>query len=337
MIWRSRLKTVAPGLLCLSYWLGMGGGVTVRGQSAGVTETETIRLDTSLVVIDAQVIDRRGGQFINGLKASDFRLYDDGQRQEISHFSQDRLNLSMILLLDLSGSVSPVLDEIRDGALGALSRLKRTDEVSLMAFSSKTELLQDFTPDRQLVVNRLSRIEKTPVIGQGTSLFQALSEAALHMGRSAMAPSRRVIIVITDNVAWEYNSVGLSEPEVTRQVLDSGTMVCGLVVEGALTRTERIFLRNRQGRDIYRRRMSIDPFVDLTGGEMVRARPLEVSSQLGRLVEHLRSRYSFGYAPRRDANSTGFHQIRLELTEQASQRLGEVSIRTRRGYRIGAH
>ena len=298
-------------------------------------ETETIRLDTNLVVIDAQVISRRNGEFIIGLKPADFILYDDGFRQEISHFSQDRLNLSMMLLLDLSGSVSPVLDEIRDNALGALSRLKKTDEVSLMAFSSQTELLQDFTRDRQLVINQIGRIRKTPVIGQGTSLFQALSDASHHMGRSASGSSRRIIIVITDNVAWDYNSTVLDESELKRRVLDSGSMVCGLVVEGALSRTEKIFLRNQCGRDIYRRRMSIDPFVELTGGEMVRANPLELSTQLTRLVEHLRSRYSFGYTPRREGNGSGFHQIRLELTEQALRQLGEVTIRTRKGYRIG--
>lgn len=323
----------AVGLLYATSWCGVSGGSVAWAQGAITPETETIRLDTSLVVIDAQVIGRRAGEFINGLKVSDFVLYDDGVRQEISHFSQDRLNLSLLLLLDLSGSVSPVLEEIRDGALGALSKLKRTDEVSLMAFSSQTELVQEFTRDRQLIANRIGRIEKTPVIGQGTSLFQALSKAALHVGRSAIGSSRKVIIVITDNVAWDYHSTGLSESEVTRDLLDSGSMVCGLVVEGTLSRTEKIFLRNRNGHDMYRRRMTIDPFVDLTGGEMVRANPLEVSGQLAQLVEHLRSRYSFGYAPKRDGN--GFHQIRLELTEQARRRLGEVSIRTRRGYRVG--
>ncbi|MFM8395462.1 MAG: VWA domain-containing protein [Acidobacteriota bacterium] len=309
--------------------------IGAAGQSASMPDSETIRLDTSLVVFDAQVINRRTGEFVNGLRANDFILRDDGAAQEISHFSQDRLNLSVILLLDLSGSVSPVLQEIRLGALGALSRLKQADEVSLMVFSSQTELVQDFTRDRKLIVDRIGEIEKTPVIGQGTSLFQALSNAASHMGQKAGGSSRRVIIVITDNVAWDYNSAGLGEPEVARQILSSGSMVCGLVVEGSLTRTEKLFRRDRDGRDIYRRRMTIDPFIDLTGGEMVRANPAAISNQLARLVEHLRSRYSFGYTPKREGNAAGYHEIRLELTEQAARRLGEVMVRTRRGYRVG--
>ena len=329
MAGRRLLNLLASVLLCPTILV-----IGVAGQTPSISDSETIRLDTSLVVFDAQVINRRTGEFVNGLRANDFILLDDGAAQEITHFSQDRLNLSVILLLDLSGSVSPVLQEIRLGALGALSRLKQADEVSLMAFSSKTELVQDFTRDRRVIVDRIGQIEKTPVIGQGTSLFQALSDAALHMGQKASGSSRRVIIVITDNVAWDYNSAALGEPEVARQILSSGSMVSGLVVEGSLTRTEKLFRRDRDGRDIYRRRMTIDPFIDLTGGEMVRANPAEVSSQLARLVDQLRSRYSFGYTPKREGNTAGYHEIRLELTAQAAQRLGGVMVRTRRGYQI---
>ena len=245
------------------------------------------------------------------------------------------LNLSVILLLDLSGSVSPVLSEIRAGALGALNRLKRTDEVAVMAFSSKIELVQDFTRDRELTSARIAGIARTPVIGQGTSLYQALADAAGHMSRMGGRSSRRIIIVITDNVAWEYKSAGLTTEEVTRSVLDSGSMVCGLVVEGALTRTEKIFLRDGGGRDLYRRRMTIDPFIDLTGGELIKSNPAGVAGQLGRMVDHLRRRYSFGYTPKREGESVGYHRIELQLNPAPGRRPGEVAVRTRQGYRIG--
>jgi hypothetical protein len=92
-------------------------------------------------------------------------------------------------------------------------------------------------------------------------------------------------------------------------------MVCGLVVEGALTRTEKIFRRDRDGRDIYRRRMTIDPFIDLTGGEMIRANPAEVSSQLapaGRSsAQPLQLRIHPETGRQRDRR---YHQIRLQLT-----------------------
>ena len=71
--------------------------------------SEVVKINTDLVVLDAQVLRKKDGRAINSLKREDFLLSEDGQRQEIVHFSQDRLPLSILLLLDLSASVRPVI------------------------------------------------------------------------------------------------------------------------------------------------------------------------------------------------------------------------------------
>lgn len=317
-------------------WLLLAFSAMVQGQTtapaADLTIDEIIRLDASLVVLDVQALNRKTGQIINGLKPADFELYEDGVRQEISHFSQDKLALSVVLLMDLSGSVSPVLKEIQSGALLALDRLKENDEVAVVAFSSETVVVQDFTRDRRLIIDKIGSIEKTPVIGQGTSLYEGMSSAARHMGKAGNPTSRRVIIVITDNVAWEYHFSGMTERELSDQIFESGSMVCGLVVEGAMTSTEKIFTRDRGGEDRYRRKMTVDPFANQTGGEMIKASKTEVNSRLALLIEHLRTRYSLGFTPPREKTDGNFHRITLSLRPETRKRLGDVVIRTRQGY-----
>ncbi|MDX2033679.1 MAG: VWA domain-containing protein [Blastocatellia bacterium] len=294
---------------------------------------ETIRLSTDLVVLDVQVLDRKTGEILNGLKARDFELYEDGQRQEISHFSQDRLPLSVILLMDLSGSVSPALREIQSGALLALERFREQDEVAVIAFSSETQLVQGFTRDRRLILDRIGKIEKTSVIGQGTSLFEGLRESAIHMEKAANPISRRVIIAVTDNIAWESHSSGLSEKEVSDQVYLSGSMVCGLVVEGAVSKAEKMFSWNRPGAaDVFRRKMSVDPFANQTGGEVLKSDKTQVNTRLALLIDHLRTRYSIGFSPRREQIDGNFHRVQLVLSADARRRLGDPSIRARQGY-----
>jgi VWFA-related protein len=295
-------------------------------------QQDTIRLSTDLVVIDAQVLNRKTGEIINGLTIADFELYEEETRQQITHFSQDKLSLSVILLIDLSGSVSPVLNDIRDGALTALSRLKDQDEVAVMAFSTATQLVQNFTTDRLAVVNKIGQIEKTPVIGQGTLLYPALRDAALHMNKAGNPSSRRVIVTITDNVSWDYYGYGVSEKEVMDRIVESGSMVCGLIIEGTLSKAERIFRRGQDGRDLFRRRMTIDSFVNQTGGELMNAPSLEINARLGQMIDHLRTRYSLGFSPKRERADGGYRQIRLALTPEAQRRLGGVVIKTKQGY-----
>ena len=294
--------------------------------------SEKIRLNTDLVVIDVQALNRKTGAIITGLKAEDFELYEDGIKQEITHFSQDKLSLSVILLMDLSGSVSPVLKEIQSGALMALGRLKEDDEVAVIAFSSDTQLVQDFTPDRKLIVEKIGHIEKTPVIGQGTSLFEGLRNAAIHMNNASNGASRRAIIAVTDNIAWEYHFLGLSEKEVADIIFESGSMVCGLVVEGAMTKTEKLFNWNRPSNDVYRRRMTVDPFATQTGGEVIKSDKTEVNARLALLIDHLRTRYSLGFSPKKEQADGSFRRISLALTSEAQKRLGDVVIRTKQGY-----
>ena len=95
---------------------------------------DVVKVSTNLVVFDAQVIDKKSKRIIGELSKADFEVIDGGARQEISYFSRDELPLSVMLLLDVSGSVRPILHQIRDGALNALRRLKPEDQVAVMPF-----------------------------------------------------------------------------------------------------------------------------------------------------------------------------------------------------------
>src|SRR5439155_12889027 len=78
---------------------------------------DVVKVNTDLVVFDAQVIDKKTKRVVGDLVKEDFELSDNGARQQISYFSRDELPLSIMLLLDVSGSVRPILHQIRDGAL----------------------------------------------------------------------------------------------------------------------------------------------------------------------------------------------------------------------------
>jgi len=75
---------------------------------------DVVRVNTDLVVFDAQVIDKKSKRTIGDLTRDDFAITENGVKQEVSYFSRDELPLSIILLLDVSRSVRPIIHEIRD-------------------------------------------------------------------------------------------------------------------------------------------------------------------------------------------------------------------------------
>jgi hypothetical protein len=59
-----------------------------------------------LVNVTATVTDE-DGRFVPGLRREDFTVYEDGKLQDVSHFSNDRVPVSLGIVLDTSGSMGP--------------------------------------------------------------------------------------------------------------------------------------------------------------------------------------------------------------------------------------
>ena len=295
------------------------------------TDETTIKITTELVILDAQVLRKKTGVIVSELIQKDFELYEDGVKQEIAFFGKDKLPLSILLLVDTSGSVRPVIEIIRDGAMEALRRLKPEDEVAVMVFGEKTQLIQSFTKDRQLIVSQIGSLLSQAQVGVGTSLHTALYDAASQMTTASNPLSRRVMITVTDNIATAYRFGDLPEQQVTDRVYDSGSVVCGIVVKSDTPKLLTIFDRTDKN-DLFRRRINLEKYVDETGGEIQIVPVIEVNQRLTELIDHLRTRYSIGYSSTNQTLDGKFRRVKLALTKETLKRHGELLVRTRLGY-----
>jgi len=280
---------------------------------------DVIKVTTELVVFDAQVIDKKSKRTIGDLTREDFEVYDKGVKQQVSYFSRDELPLSILLLLDVSASVRPILHQIRDGALNALEHLKPEDHVAVMAFGSKADLVQDFTRDRSLVARKIEEATNTEYLGSGTFLGPALDEAAMHIDDAPSAGSRRVIIIITDNIA---SSFGM-EKRINAKLLASGTAVYGLIVRGAIGKFFNVmFLGQFKG---------VNAYVHETGGEILGANKNEVDAKLAVMIDRLRARYAIGFRPADQTSTDVFHPVEIKLSPLRKRKEKPVVL-TKRGY-----
>ena len=322
------------GKLLLALVLMLCTAITAVSQEP-TQSSEVVKINTDLVVLDAQVLRKKDGRAINSLKREDFLLSEDGQRQEIVHFSQDRLPLSILLLLDLSASVRPVIEEIRNGALQAMSHLRPEDEVALMTFADQTRLLQDFTRDRKIIVEQISRTLEKSFVGVGTSIHTSLYDAVLQMDKAHDRLSRRVIIVVTDNIATMHSFTKPTVTEVNERLLEHNTVVCGLVIGGESSKTLKMFMRGRAEK--YNWTVRVDEFAEPTGGEVMISDAATVNQRLADLISHLRTRYSIGYSPTNATRDGKFRKVNLSLTGDTAKREGEILIKTRQGYFAREH
>src|SRR6185503_2206994 len=117
---------------------------------------EVIRTQTELVNLNVVVRDREGRR-ISGLRQEDFEVFEDGSRQEITHFSADERPLRLVLVFDLSLSMEAVLPTVKQGAFTLLGSLRQDDEVSVVAFATDVHQLSGWIKKEQArdIINNL--------------------------------------------------------------------------------------------------------------------------------------------------------------------------------------
>src|SRR5262249_2901244 len=245
---------------------------TINQQTIQTPATEqSVRLRTDLVLSDVLPVLKKTGRVVADLKREDFSVYEDGVRQSISHFSRETVPVSIILLVDRAGCVNPFSEQIRAATIKAIGHLKPEDEVAIITFSNKVNLVQGFTRDRQVISDKIIGVEKQHQSEQ--HYFNAgIYEAAEYMRKAARPGGRRAIIVLTSlEASIDFSKV--SEEQALQSLLESGAVVSGILVQTVGGRIEQ-GIRGKPTsvlRHLGLRSGSLKMFVAETGGELVGA------------------------------------------------------------------
>ncbi|MEK6288134.1 MAG: VWA domain-containing protein [Acidobacteriota bacterium] len=293
---------------------------------------DQLKLRADLVLVDVLPVQKKTGRVIGGLNRNDFLVYEDGVLQPISHFSKDKLPVSVVLLVDRAGCVNAFNEQIRAATISAISHLKPEDEVAIMTFSNKVALVQPFTRDRQAIADKIMAVERQHHSEQ--HYFNAgIYEASEYMKKAANPAGRRAIIVLTSlEASIDFSKI--SEKEALLSVLESGAVVSGILVQSLGGRIEQgirgkptSFLRH-----LGLRTGSLKMFVEETGGELTGAPPAKIDPTLSRLVDNISASYSLAYSPTNTARDSKRRRIRVELSPEIEKREGKIGLLTRRSY-----
>ncbi len=304
--------------------------LTIADSPSGASDN--IRLAVDLVVLDAQVIQQKTGRIVGNLTKEDFVITEDGVKQEVTHFGEDTLPLSVILLIDRGGCLDPFSDRVRHATLEALQRLRPQDEVALMSFADTTELVEGFGRGKDRILAGLNHLP--PHDENAEHCFsRAFYEAANYMKRAGNPDGRRVILMITGVTAF-FDCPGPSSEEARMAVFESGSVVCGIIPKTAGQRIENGIMVAAAGvGGLFKAKTSnLKQLAEQTGGEVLSDKPENLDRTFNDLIDHLRTRYTLGFVSTNRKRDGSFRKLKVQLARQPQASEGRLVVKTKRGY-----
>ncbi len=212
-----------------SSWTAWGTAIVVAalaGSSVPVQGQDGFRFKSGVELVNVNVtVTDRSGRFVSNLTQDDFLVFDDSKEQEITHFSAERVPVSLGVALDTSGSM---VGEKIESARAALDRfllqlLSPDDEVFLFRFGASPELVHDWTKDKILVSRRLARVNPTG----GTAMYDAVAEA-VPMAQQGEHRKKAILIVSDGNDTNSRTSVG----ELKQMIRETEVLVYAVGIDG---------------------------------------------------------------------------------------------------------
>jgi VWFA-related protein len=202
--------------------------------AAGAQSQEGFRFRSGvdLVNVTATVTDE-DGHFVSGLRREDFSVYEDGKLQDVSHFSNDRVPVSLGIVLDTSGSMSP---DKMSAARSAIDRLiydllGKDDELFLVEFATRATLRQDWTTDRRLISRAVREANATG----GTAIYDAVA-TAIPTAQAGMHRKKALLVISDGNDTNSSTPVG----SLRQQIRESDVLVYALGIDGSGRRSSNV-------------------------------------------------------------------------------------------------
>jgi VWFA-related protein len=156
-------------------------------------EGDVIRVNTSLVTVPVTVVDRYG-RYVPQLQRGDFKILEDGVEQKITYFATTDQPITVVLVIDTSGSTSFRLEDIQEAALAFVGKLKAGDSVMVMSFDDRINVLAKPTTDRELIRKAVRRTRT----GGGTRLYDAVD--SIFRQHLETISGRKAVVLFTDGV-----------------------------------------------------------------------------------------------------------------------------------------
>jgi len=240
----------------------------------------TFKSGTQVVSLFVTVADAQK-RLVPDLKQEDFEVFDNEKGQPITYFDASIRPITVVVMLDTSGSMTLSIELLKKAAEQFLIRLLPDDKAKVGAFNDKLQISAQFTNNRDQLISAAKDLD----FGNGTRLWDAVD---MSLDELKGIEGRRVILVFTDGDDTDSRKAGLGG--VIERARAEEVMIYAIGLESTYFGGTRM-IKTKPDRGLRK-------IADETGGgyfELEKSADLEPT--FTRVAQELHSQYVIGFSP----------------------------------------
>ncbi len=270
----------------------------------------TLQVEVPEVTVDIGVLLQKTHQFIPNLKASNFVVYEDGEPQKIIRFKRVEAPITALILAEFASTNYQFIYDMRNAAWAFAQQLRPQDYVALMTYDMRTQIVTDFTQDKNQLLEGISDLTIPGFTER--DLFDALYEA---LDRMTRIEGQKYILLVSSG-RDTFSRITLDKilrkiretPNVTIYSISTGGFLRAMV-EGSprLARSDINYLQADN---------QMQTFAHMTGGMFFAPRfEGELPDDVRAINEAIRSKYEIVYHPTNSKQDGTYRKIQVELVD----------------------
>jgi VWFA-related protein len=275
-----------------------------------------IRTGARTVAVYTTVTDK-DGRLIPDLARDEFEIYDNGKLQPTTVFSSELQPITVVMMLDRSGSMRGNFRLIEAAGEAFVRRLRPDDRARIGSFAGRIQVdPENFTNDQE----QLIRILRTELQEEGpTPLWNAVNVAITSL---LSEQGRRVVLIFTDGednpMNFKFNNQSVMDVMDRAQRENVMVYAIGLESRGMPTGGRGGLGGGGFGGMTQRPDPGLPKIAGETGGgyfELTRAEDL--ASTFARVADELHRQYALGFEPSKLDDKT--HKLEVKIKQPGAK------------------
>ncbi len=272
----------------------------------------SLHVDVPEVTVDVGVLLEKTGQFVPGLKPTNFVVYENGVQQQVIGFKRVEAPITALMLVEFAATNYWFVYDMQNAAWAFAQSLRPQDYVALMTFDLRSHIITDFTQDKRQIFNAIN----TLIIPgfDDRNLFDALSEAEDRLSR--IDGHKYIVLIASGRDTFSR----LTLDQILQKVKNTPDITIFSISTGgamrAMTEGGPGFRQELRDLDYLQADNQMRTFSKMTGGMWFEPRFMgELPDDFTAINQAIRSKYELVYRPT-DAKQDGtYRKIRVELVD----------------------